>query len=89
MTVKEAKERFKSVAEKLREAERLSYEMLRHPDATPEHLQSAREIALSIDRTLTEMVTSLRKVFPDRGGFLSTYEWNAPAYNRFFKPQEK
>lgn len=87
--MKVARERFKSVIEKLHKAERLSYEMLRHPDATPEHLQSAREIALSIDQTLTEMVTSLRKVLPDRGGFLSTYEWNAPAYNRFFKPQEK
>jgi hypothetical protein len=89
MSVKEARERFKSVVQKLRKAEHLSYEMLRHPDATPEHLQSAREIALSIDRTLTEMVTSLREVLPDRGGFLSTYEWNAPAYNRFYKPKEK
>jgi hypothetical protein len=87
--LRQAKENFKAVRLSQVKADVLALEMLRHPDATAEHLESAHRLILHIDKMMTDMVTSLREVLPDRGGFLSTYEWNAPAYNRFYKPKEK
>ncbi len=77
---------FREVARKQRSAESLAFEMLRHPDALPEHIQSAREIAMNIDRMMVEMVTSLRRVFPDRQ-LSMPFQWNKSEYDRFYKPQ--
>lgn len=79
---------FREAASKQRKAESLAFEMLRHPDALPEHIQAAREIAINIDRMMVEMVTSLRNVFPDRR-LSMPFQWNKSEYNRFFKPKEK
>lgn len=86
--LRQAKENFKAVRIHQVKADVLALEMLRHPDATPEHLASAHRLILHIDKMMTDMVTSLREVLPDRN-WSKPYEWNQPMYNRFFKPQEK
>lgn len=86
--VTQAKENFKAVLRSQVKADVLALEMLRHPDATAEHLESAHRLILHIDKMMTDMVTSLREVLPDRS-WSASYEWNQPMYNRFFKPKEK
>jgi hypothetical protein len=86
--LRQAIENFKELRHKHARAEILSLEMIRHPDATAEHLMSARNLLIGIDRTMTEIVTSLRDAIPNRSYF-KTYMWHDPMYNRFYKPKEK
>lgn len=79
---------FKELRHKHARAEILSLEMIRHPDATAEHLMSARNLLIGIDHTMTEIVTSLRDAIPNKSLF-RPYMWHTDQYNRFYKPKEK
>lgn len=86
--LKQAIENFKDLRYKHAKAAVLALEMMRHPDATAEHLMSAHNLLVGIDRTMTEIVTSLRQAIPNKSLF-RPYMWHTEQYNRFFKPQEK
>jgi hypothetical protein len=84
----QAIENFKELRYKHANAETLALEMLRHPDATAEHLMSAHNLLVGIDITMTEIVTSLRNAIPNKSLF-RPYMWHTGQYNRFYKPKEK
>jgi hypothetical protein len=83
--LKQAIEQFKELRHKHAKAEALALEMLRHPDATHEHLASAHNLLVGIDKAMTEVVTSLRRVIPNRSLF-RPYMWHDEQYNRFNQP---
>lgn len=65
-------------------SERLVLELMRHPDATPEQLQSCRRVMLSIEDLMRQIVTGLRKVMPPkRSAYLTQHAWWDKEYNRY------
>ena len=86
--LRQAIENFRELRQKHAKAETLALEMMRHPDATPEHLMSAHNLLIGIDHTMTEIVTSLRMAVPNKSLF-RPFMWHTDQYNRFYKPKEK
>jgi hypothetical protein len=83
--LRQAIEGFKLLREKHAKAERLALEMMRHPEATHEHLMSAHNLLVGMDKAMTEVVTSLRRVIPNKSLF-RPYMWHTEQYNRFNQP---
>ena len=86
--LRRAIENFGELRHKHAKASALALAMMRHPDATAEHLMSAHNLLVGIDRTMTEIVTSLRNAIPNRSLF-KPFMWHTEQYDRYYQPKEK
>lgn len=57
--------------------------LMRHPDTTPEQLQDCRRVMLNVEDLMRSAVTSLRRVYPLKGGYSIEHAWWAEEFNRY------
>ena len=74
--------KFKSLAQKKREAESKVMELVRHPKVTAEQLVSVNKSAVNVELMLREVGTELRKKWDVRSTIVST-PWNNPEYDKY------
>lgn len=84
----QAIENFGKLRQNHAKASVLALEMMRHPDATAEHLMSAHNLLVGIDRTMTEIVTSLRNAIPNKSLF-RPFMWHTEQYDRYYQPKKE
>jgi hypothetical protein len=88
------KEMWKNTMQHRAKADRLSLEMMRHPEANAEHFMQVHKSMQAAESLTRQAVTGLRRVFPIHPNqFFLQHPWNNPEYDRYdeslTKPKEK
>jgi hypothetical protein len=87
------KEMWKHTMQHRAKAERLSLEMMRHPEANAEHFMQVHKSMQAVESLTRQAVTGLRRVFPTHhNSYFLQHPWNNSEYNRYdealTKPKE-
>jgi hypothetical protein len=75
-------------------ADRLSLEMMRHPEANAEHFMQVHKSMQAAESLTRQAVTGLRRVFPTHSSeYFLQHPWNKDEYDRYdealTKPKEQ
>jgi hypothetical protein len=88
------KEMWKNTMQHKAKADRLSLEMMRHPEAEAEHFMQVHKSMQAAESLTRQAVTGLRRVFPiHNSDYFLQHPWNNSEYDRYDealnKPKEK
>lgn len=88
MTPKEkltkCKEMWKNTMQHRAKAERLTLELMRHPDADAEHFVQAHRSMQAAESLMHQAVTGLRRVFTKHPSeYFLQHPWHKDEYNRY------
>lgn len=88
MTPKEklakCREMWKNTMQHRAKADRLSLQMMRHPEANAEHFMQVHKAMQAAESLTRQAVTGLRRVFPSHhSAYFLQYPWNSSEYDRY------
>ena len=88
------KEMWRNTMQHRAKADRLSLEMMRHPEANAEHFMQVHKSMQAAESLTRQAVTGLRRVFPTHhSAFFLQHPWNDSEYDRYDEsltnPKEK
>lgn len=79
-----ARQLFKETMAHKAKADTLAWQLLSHPDATPEQLVSLHRGAVNVRQMLEKVITACRHKWPDRG--FKHHPWNSPEFDKYNRP---
>jgi hypothetical protein len=88
------KEMWKNTMQHRAKAERLTLELMRHPEATAEHFVQAHKSMQAAESLMRQAVTGLRRAFTKHPSeFFLQHPWHTSEYDRYdeslTKPKEQ
>ena len=90
MDLKEARDRFNMLIDKRDQADKLTLELMRHPEVrgVQDRLMDVCDMKLNTHERLCDAVTMLRKKYPDSNKTLF-HPWHRAEYNMYERYEEK
>lgn len=88
MSQYETMKKFTELTSKVRELDKLTLEIMRHPEVRDisDKLLDICDAKLRVHTLMCSVVTKARAKYPDRIGNLP---WNRPEYDHYYQPQQE